>query len=387
MSSTQPMYKRFTISDRIEHWSEMIAFFTLGLTGLIQRYAEWPISLQIMEWMGGIEQVRLIHHGAAVLLMLAVIYHFGAAGYKYYVKRAPIKMLPNLRDITNAWGWVLYYLGQREHHPQEGRFTFGEKLEYWAFVWGTIVMGLTGFALWNPLATSKYFPGTVIPAAKIAHSLEAVLAVLAIIIWHFYNVHVKMFNKSMFTGKMSEEEMLHEHPLELADIKAGIAEPPPDPEGEKKRLRIFLPVYSVVASLMLVGVFFFVTDEETAITTVPPASNVEVFVPLTPTPFPTPAPTPTPKPILSVTWDGGVGELMNAKCGTCHNAGSMLGGLDVSSYQAALAGGNSGPGFTAGDPDNSPLFTRQVSGDHPGQLSEEELTTLREWIAAGAPEN
>ena len=84
--SAQPKYKRFTISDRFEHWAEMLAFFTLGLTGLIQRYSEWPISLKIMEALGGIENVRLIHHGAAIVLMFAVIYHIGAAGYKYYCR-------------------------------------------------------------------------------------------------------------------------------------------------------------------------------------------------------------------------------------------------------------------------------------------------------------
>jgi cytochrome b subunit of formate dehydrogenase len=385
--STEIKYQRFTVSVRIEHWAEMAAFFTLGLTGLIQRYSEWPISLNIMEFFGGIENVRIIHRGAAVVLMLAVIYHLGSAGYKFYVKRYPIKMLPNLRDVTNAWGWVMYNLGRREKHPQEDRFTFAEKFEYWAFVWGTVVMGLTGFALWNPIATSNYLPGVVIPAAKIAHSLEAVLAVLAIIIWHFYNVHVKMLNKSMFNGKLSEEEMVHEHPLELADIKAGVDRPPPDPKGEKKRLRIFMPVYLIVVYFALMGVYFFVTGEETALATVPPASEVEVFAPLTPTPFPTPPPTPTAKPILSITWDGGVGELMETKCGTCHNDSSKLGGLDLTSYQAALEGGNSGPGFIPGDPDNSLIVTRQETGDHPGQLSPEELELLREWIAAGAPEN
>jgi hypothetical protein len=295
-------------------------------------------------------------------------------------------MLPNLRDVTNAWGWFMYNLGLRENHPQEDRFTFGEKFEYWAFVWGTMIMGLTGFALWNPIATSNRLPGEIIPAAKIAHSLEAVLAVLAIVIWHFYNVHIKMLNKSMFTGKLKEEEMLHEHPLELADIKAGMAAPPPDPKGERKRLLIFLPVYTILAAVMLVGVYFFVSGETTALATVPPATDVEVYVPLTPTPFPTPAPSPTPKPILSVTWDGGFSELFNTKCGTCHNDSAMLGGLDLTSYQAALDGGNSGPGFIPGDPDNSLIIVRQEAGNHPGQLSQEEIDLLREWIAAGAPE-
>jgi formate dehydrogenase subunit gamma len=385
--SAQPKYRRFTILDRIEHWVGMAAFFTLGLTGLSQRYAEWPISLKIMDFLGGIENVRLIHHTAAVVLMFAVIYHIGAAGYKYYVKRNRIKMLPNLSDVTNAWGWIVYNLGRRDKPPQEDRFTFAEKLEYWAFVWGTMVMGLTGFALWNPIETSNIFPGEIVPAAKIAHSLEAVLAVLAIIIWHFYNVHIKMLNKSMFNGKISEDEMLHEHPLELADIKAGVAFPPPDPDGEKKRLRIFIPVYLVVASIMVLGVYFFISSEDTALATVPPAEDVEIFVPLTPTPFPTAEPTPTPKPIDVITWDGGVGELLQTKCGTCHNDSGMLGGLDLTSYSNALAGGNSGPGFVPGDSANSMIIIRQEAGDHPGQLSDDELELLREWIDSGAPEN
>ncbi len=89
--------------------------------------------------------------------------------------------------------------------PQMGRYTFEEKMEYWAFAWGAIIMGATGFMMWNPISTVKFLPGEVIPAAKAAHGGEALLAVLAIIIWHMYGVHIKRFNKSMWTGKMSEK--------------------------------------------------------------------------------------------------------------------------------------------------------------------------------------
>ncbi|MBK7452547.1 MAG: hypothetical protein IPJ46_02175 [Anaerolineales bacterium] len=75
--------------------------------------------------------------------------------------------------------------------------------------------------MWNPITSAKFLPGEIIPAAKATHGGEAVLAVLAIILWHFYGVHIKFFNKAMWTGKMTEEQMQHEHPLELAAIKAG----------------------------------------------------------------------------------------------------------------------------------------------------------------------
>ena len=380
--SNEKKYKRFTYSDRFEHWTQMAAFATLGLTGLIQRYASTPIALSIISALGGIETVRIIHRIASIGLMLGVIYHFGAVGYKVYVKRRAPKMFPGLLDIRAAWETLLFNLGRKKTRPQQGRYTFDEKFEYWAFVWGTLVMGLTGFMLWNPIVTTRLLPGDIIPAAKTAHSLEAVLAVVAILIWHFYNVHIKHLNKSMFTGYLSEKEMLEEHPIELADIKAGEAAYPPDP-NEAKRRNIFFPIYMVVAVILSLGAYAFVTMEDTALRTIPPAENVEVFVPLTPTPLPTPLPTPTPVPVAAVTWNDGIGSIFETKCGACHG---QLGGLDLSNYESAMRGGNSGQAIIPGDPDNSPLVTLQEAGGHPGEFSADEIQLIREWITARAPQ-
>jgi mono/diheme cytochrome c family protein len=113
---------------------------------------------------------------------------------------------------------------------------------------------------------------------------------------------------------------------------------------------------------------------------------VEVFVPLTPTPLPTAPPTPTPPPVTALTWEGGIGALFDSKCVACHNSNSKLGGLDLSDYQSTLQGGNSGPAFVAGDPENSEIISIQSAGGHPGQFSEEELAQVIEWIENGALE-
>lgn len=380
-------YLRFTISERVEHWIFITSFIILGITGMVQRYSELPISKWIVTVVGGIENLRLIHHAAAVVTMLIVIYHIGALGYRVYVNRARLTMLPVLNDVTNVYNALLYYFGLRKDPPQQGRYTFEEKLEYWAVVWGTMIMAITGFMMWNPIATTRILPGQFIPAAKVAHSLEAVLAILAILIWHFYHVLIRHLNKSMFSGKISEKEMLHDHPLELADIKAGTAKPPVTPEGINRRKRIYLPIYSLAAVVMLVGVYFFVAYEQTAIETIPPAEQAEIFVPFTPTPSPIPLPTPTPQPITSLTWQGGISQMVDAKCVACHNSSSKLGGLDLSDYQTALLGGNSGPAVVPGNPDNSNILIVQSAGGHPGQLSDEEISQVREWIEIGAPEN
>jgi hypothetical protein len=193
----------------------------------------------------------------------------------------------------------------------------------------------------------------------------------------------------MFNGKMSEEQMLHEHPLELADMKAGIDKPVTTAEGIARRKRIFFPVYSVVAAVLTFGIVYFVTFEDTAIVTVPPseAGEVEVFVPFTPTPLPTPLPSPTPAAEVALVWEAGIGPMLEPKCSGCHNGSSLIGGLDLTTYQGALKGGNSGPAVVPGDPQASTLIQVQSAGGHPGQLTEEELAQVSEWIAAGAPEN
>jgi formate dehydrogenase gamma subunit len=383
-----PAFKRFGLFERIEHWALFASFTTLGVTGLVQKYATFGLAQMIMTLLGGIEAVRVIHRVAATVMMFETVYHLGAVGYKVFVRRDRMSMLPTLADLRIAAQTLLFNFGLAKSKPQQGRYTFEEKAEYWALIWGTVVMGITGFMMWNPIATTRFLPGIIVPAAKAAHSGEALLAVLAIIVWHMYHVHIRQFNKSMFTGKMSEEEMLHEHPLELADLKAGVI-PAPNPQILKKRQRVFYPVYAVVAAVMLVGIYAFINIEETAITTLPPAEQVKVFLPLTPTPLPTALPTATPDPALATasSWAGGLADLVQTQCGACHSAASAFGGLDLSSYSSALQGGASGPGIVPGDADTSSVIVRQSTGDHPGQFSGEELAVIRQWIASGAPEN
>jgi cytochrome b subunit of formate dehydrogenase len=387
MQEPNTWFVRFTISQRFEHWVFITSFIILGITGMVQRYSENPVSEFLVSLVGGIENIRLIHHAAAITTMLIVIYHMGALGYRIYVNRSRLTMLPVINDVTNVYHAFLYFIGRRKHPPQQSRYTFEEKLEYWAVVWGTFIMAVTGFVMWNPIATTRILPGQFIPAAKVAHSLEAVLAILSILIWHMYQVFVRHFNTSMYSGKISEESMLHDHPIELADLKAGTAKPPVTEEGVTKRRRVYLPIYTVVAAIMLVGVYFFIAYEETAIATVPPAEEIEVFVPYTPTPLPTPPPSPTPPPVTALTWEGGIATLVQSKCVACHNSSSQIGGLDLSDYQAIFLGGNSGPAVIPGDPENSTIIVVQTAGDHPGQFSDIELDQMREWIESGAPEN
>ena len=166
------------------------------------------------------------------------------------------------------------------------KFNFGEKVEYWAVVWGTAIMALTGFILWNPIATAKVLPGQVIPAALAAHGGEAVLAVLSILIWHLYNVLIKHRNFSMFTGDLPRHQMEEEHALELERIEKGIPDAPAiPPDVLRRRQRIFMVAGIVVGTLMVGIVIWAATFEETALETIPRITR-EAFTPLLTTPVP-----------------------------------------------------------------------------------------------------
>ncbi len=211
----QRAFVRFGISQRIEHIIFLTAFSILGITGLVQKFIASPISQTILDALGGIVSTRTIHHIAAFVLMWVSIYHIIALMYRVMVLRVDWTMMPVLDDFRHLFQDLGYYFGLRQTKAYYGRYNYAEKVEYLAVVWGTIIMAITGFIMWNPITTTRFVPGEVIPAAKAAHGAEAILAVLAIIIWHFYHVHIKRLNKSMFTGELTFDQMEEEHPAEL----------------------------------------------------------------------------------------------------------------------------------------------------------------------------
>ncbi len=271
-------YRRFAPLQRMEHVLLLVTFTGLALTGLPQKFAAEEWAKTMIGLFGGIESIRIIHHFLATLLMAEAIFHGGVLSYKLYVLGRHATMLPGVRDIRDVLNWIAFNLGLRGEHPHLPRYNFGEKAEYLAVVWGTIVMAITGFMMWNPITTTRFLPGSIIPAARAAHGGEAVLAVLAIIVWHMYNVHVKRFNKSMWTGKLSREEMEEEHAEELEAIDQGETELVPPPEIIARRKRRFWPYAVVMTILLTSGLIWFITSENTAIKTVP-RQNIVVFAP------------------------------------------------------------------------------------------------------------
>jgi cytochrome b subunit of formate dehydrogenase len=281
----QQRFPRFRKMAQLEHIILLVSFTTLAITGLPQRWPQAPISLWMIDLMGGIETVRIIHRWAAIILILGSFYHLFVSGYRLFVKRERMRVLPRWKDALDLRDYVLFNLGFKNEHPKMTKFNFGEKFEYWAVVWGTAIMILTGFMLWNPIAVTNFLPGQFIPAAKAAHGGEAILAVTSVLIWHIYNVVIKHFNPSMWTGWLPRNQMEEEHALELERLEAGGAPwPGAALDAPSHRKRNYFIVSAILGVFILAVIYYLFTFEETAITTLP-AITPEVITPLV-----TPAP-------------------------------------------------------------------------------------------------
>lgn len=394
MSTEQMTVKRFQISQRIEHGVLLVAFFLLGITGIPQKFSTWGFSQAVIAVFGGIETTRIIHHISAVVFGLQAIYHFAMMGYKMFVLRQKASMAPGKKDVIDGIKHIGYNLNISKNRPKMGRYNFMEKMEYWAVVWGLVLMGLTGFMLWNPVVVAKILPGVFIPAAKAAHGAEAILAVAAIFVWHFYSVHLKGWNWSMIKGTLTRHEMEEEHAAELEEIENGEQRPLPSKEVRAKRMNVFMPVTVVLSLLLVFAVYKFVTFEDTAIVTLPPAERAVVYVKVTATATPTKAPTATPVPPTPVptgqptvkpaalTWQNGVSGLFDTYCKSCHGTS---GGLSVASYAEVMKGGSRGVIIKAGDVAGSSLVNI-MTGTHPVVFSDADLAKIKSWIQAGALE-
>ncbi len=318
MPANPKSWRRFTVPQRMEHLVLTLSFTILGVTGLVQKYALNSLSEWLIEMMGGIQSTRILHRAAAIILSLLAVYHIISVAYKLFVHRVPMTLFPSTKDIKDGFHSLRYSLFLSKNPPKMPRYNFAEKLEYWALIWGGIIMGVTGFMLWNPLITTTFLPGQFIPAAKAVHGAEAVLAVLAILVWHFYNVHIKMFNKSMFTGKLTRHQMEEEHGAEWDEIVSGKTHPEPsDPIRHRRQIIFFF-----IATLIAVGgagtVYWAATAEATAIEILPePISRPEIYSPETPGSPLTTKSEPVSAPLITHPMEG------RRQCQTCHGISEM----------------------------------------------------------------
>jgi formate dehydrogenase gamma subunit len=206
---------RMSASQRMQHIVLAASFIFLAVTGFALKFPDsW-----IAKALGSNELFRRwSHRVAGVLLLVVGLYHL------YYILRNKegrqlVKdLLPGLRDARDLAGSARYLTGLSAERPKIGRFGYAEKMEYWAVVWGTIIMGVTGLMIWFKMDVTQFLPRWAVDVALTIHYYEAILACLAIIVWHFYHVifdpDVYPLNWACWNGKVSRHWQTEEHPLD-----------------------------------------------------------------------------------------------------------------------------------------------------------------------------
>jgi cytochrome b subunit of formate dehydrogenase len=222
-TETPTSYVRFTLQQRIEHIITVVVFVLLCLTGLPQKFYQANWAHTLVDLFGGIDSNRWIHRACGLVLAVSTVVHFANASLTMLSKKVGFTMVPDRKDFEDAILQLRYYLGLANKQPRYDRYDYKQKFEYWGLVFGNVIMVLTGLILFFPVQFAALIPGQVIPAAKVAHSNEGLMAFFVITIWHIFNAHLNPdvfpMDPSMFTGKISRERMLHEHPLELARLE------------------------------------------------------------------------------------------------------------------------------------------------------------------------
>src|SRR5581483_4832758 len=173
--------------ERVQHVLLAVSFVTLAWTGFALKYPDqwWARPLLLLE---GTRSVRsVVHRTAAVVFLITAFAHAISLIVNRRLRHHWKEMLPKSRDAREALSGFAYNLGLGSEPPARSSHSYIEKAEYWALIWGTVVMAATGLLLWANNLALKLLPKTWLDVATSIHFYEAILATAAIVIWHFYS--------------------------------------------------------------------------------------------------------------------------------------------------------------------------------------------------------
>jgi cytochrome b subunit of formate dehydrogenase len=206
---------RFSVLDRFLHLVVMLGFTGLAATGLSLAFSStWP-ARAAMALMGGSANAAWLHRASAVVTYLAVMLHgLWFLYYKWVLGgrlTGPHSIFPGLKDWTDFRHNLNYFMGRRRSPPDFDKFSYLEKIDYWAVFIGMHTMGITGLLLWFPEFFTRILPGFFINLAQVLHFYEAILAVVIKFFIHIGMAHLRPAvypgDMSIFTGRTTVEKM------------------------------------------------------------------------------------------------------------------------------------------------------------------------------------
>ena len=174
--------------ERVQHAVLVVSFATLVWTGFALKYPDQWWAKPLLAWEATVSMRGLLHRIAAVVFMGVTVTHAVALLANRRLRKHWQEMWPKTTDMTEAVENFAYNVGLRDRVPHRSAHSYIEKSEYWAVVWGAVVMIATGLMLWANNLMLAWLPKVWLDVATSIHFYEAVLATLAIVVWHFYSV-------------------------------------------------------------------------------------------------------------------------------------------------------------------------------------------------------
>lgn len=217
-------YTRWTKNERIQHWIMAVSFILLVWSGFALKYPDawWVRPLIRMKWFADMRGI--LHRTVGVVFLLLGGYHVAVMLATRRGRQLIRELTPGMRDLRDFRQNMAYNFGLSKQRPVFSHFSYMEKAEYLALIWGAVIMGVTGLLLWFESFTLSLFPRWSIDLFTVIHLYEAWLATLAIIVWHFYyvmiNPDIYPLNTSMVDGKLTEDEMQHEYFREWQELQS-----------------------------------------------------------------------------------------------------------------------------------------------------------------------
>jgi formate dehydrogenase subunit gamma len=229
-------FLRFNRNFRFQHMVLFSSVIILIITGMPLKFPNFILSRFVINFWGGIQNSTVVHRIGAGMLIYFMVHHFFYTILTKDGRRDFLLMIPGPQDARDVVQNIRHFLGKTPDKPRFGRFSYVEKFDYWAVYWGCVIMIGSGLFLWFETDVMRLLPKYAVDMAHEMHSDEALLATLAIVIWHFYNVH---FNPDRFPGtllwwhgQLTEHEMKEEHPREYDEIMARRAKESPEGAGQ-----------------------------------------------------------------------------------------------------------------------------------------------------------
>ncbi len=219
---------RYNIHIRIQHLLTFLTFLTLAFTGLPIAFSEHFWAVPVNSVLGGVNMTRVIHRALASIMIFAMFYHIvtivlGTA-IKLRCRRFEIlrSVIPTMKDARDFKADMLHFAGKESQRPEMDKFMYKQKLHYFAAAFGNIVMIVSGSSFLFPEFWASILPASIAAhfqeMMRISHPHEALLALLVIAFWHWYNVHLAPGRFPMqwtfLTGRITREHQIEEHFLE-----------------------------------------------------------------------------------------------------------------------------------------------------------------------------